>query len=87
MIEPGEMVFFFTDGISDIQNPGTEPWGERKFIKALVQANQDFPGTSESVRRFSQAFQEHRQGALLIDDVTFFVVKNEGIDIEGKTHG
>ncbi len=86
-LEPGEMVFFFTDGISDIQNPGNEAWGERKFIRALVQANHDFPGTTESVQRFSKAFQEHRQGALLIDDVTFFVVKNEGIGIEGNIHG
>ncbi len=86
-LKAGEMVFFYTDGISDIQNPSSEAWGERKFIKALVQANQDFPESSESVRRFSLAFQEHRQGALLIDDVTFFVVKNEGIDIEGNNHG
>ena len=78
-LEPNDMVFFYTDGIPDIQNPGKDAWGEREFLKALILANQDFPGSQESVRRFSESFQEHRKGAVLIDDVTFFVVKNEGI--------
>ena len=78
-VEPGDLVFFYTDGIPDIQNPGKEAWGEREFIKALIAANKDFPGVNDSVERFAMSFQAHRQGAPLIDDVTFFVVKNEGL--------
>lgn len=78
-VEPGDLVFFYTDGIPDIQNPGKEAWGEREFIKALIAANKDFPGVNDSVERFATSFQAHRQGAPLIDDVTFFVVKNEGL--------
>ncbi|UXR63203.1 SpoIIE family protein phosphatase [Bdellovibrio bacteriovorus] len=78
-VETGDLVFFYTDGIPDIQDPAKAAWGEREFIKALIAANKDFPGVSDSVERFAQSFQAHRQGAPLIDDVTFFVVKNEGL--------
>lgn len=76
-LDKGDIIFFYTDGVPDIHNPGKEAWGEREFIKALVSANKDFPATNESVNRFSTIFKEHRQGAVLIDDVTFFVVKND----------
>lgn len=78
-LEPGDAVFFYTDGIPDIQNPNKEAWGEREFIKTLVASNKDYPSVGDSVDRFSAVFQEHRKGAALIDDVTFFVVKNEGV--------
>lgn len=79
-LEPGDSIFFYTDGIPDIQNQDKTAWGEREFLKNLVAANKDYPTTTESVERFARSFEEHRQGAPLIDDVTFFMVKNE------KTH-
>lgn len=78
-LDEGDSVFFYTDGIPDIQNPGKEAWGEREFIKALIAVNKDFPGVNDSVERFARLFQDHRKGAPLVDDVTFFVVKNEGL--------
>ncbi|MGZ3784372.1 MAG: SpoIIE family protein phosphatase [Bdellovibrio sp.] len=78
-LDEGDSIFFYTDGIPDIQNPGKEAWGEREFIKALVVANRDFPRAGDAVDRFVGSFQGHRQGAPLVDDVTFFVVKNEGL--------
>lgn len=77
-VDVGDSVFFYTDGIPDIQNPSKEAWGEREFIKALIAANKDGPGVGDSVERFALSFQGHRQGAALVDDVTFFVVKHEG---------
>ncbi|UYL07666.1 SpoIIE family protein phosphatase [Bdellovibrio sp. SKB1291214] len=78
-VSPGDAVFFYTDGIPDIQDPGKTAWGEREFIKALIAANKDFPAVGDSVERFAKSFQAHRQGAPLVDDVTFFVVKNDGV--------
>lgn len=75
-VEKGDMVFFYTDGIQDIRNTTDEAWGEREFIKSLVQANKDFPSAADSSERFSTQFQEFRHGTQLIDDVTFFVIKN-----------
>lgn len=74
-IDPGDLVFFYTDGIPDIRNAATEAWGEREFVKCIVSSNKDYPSAQDSVKRFSTSFQEYRQGSTLVDDVTFFVVK------------
>ncbi len=76
-LEPGDLMLFYTDGISDIKNPAGESWGEREFIKAIVKSSQDFPTATDAVSRISKVFQEFRQGSSLIDDVTFFIVKNK----------
>lgn len=78
-LNPGDSVFFYTDGIPDIQNPDHEAWGERRFIKALLAANNQSPEASVIVEQFTKNFVDHRQGAPLVDDVTFFVVKNESL--------
>lgn len=77
MLEPEDMVFFYTDGIPDIQNATKTNWGEREFVKAIIAANKDFPSAQESVSRLTKMIQDYRQGEVLIDDVTFFVVKND----------
>jgi len=76
-IEPEDMMFFYTDGIPDIQNGTKTSWGEREFIKALVNVNKDYPTAHDSVMRLARMIQDYRQGEALIDDVTFFVVKND----------
>lgn len=78
-LNKGDSIFFYTDGIPDILNPGREAWGEREFIKGLIAANKEYPTVGEVLDRFVVSFQNHRQGAPLVDDVTFFVVKNEGL--------
>lgn len=78
-LAPGDLMLFYTDGIPDIKNPKGESWGEREFVKTIVKANHDFPTATDSMQRISRAFQEFRQGSSLIDDVTFFVVKNSEI--------
>lgn len=79
-IHKGDSVFFYTDGLQDIQNLKKESWGERNFIKALLSANPSNVDVGTFVSQFSQSFTDFRQGAPLVDDVTFFVVKNEGLD-------
>lgn len=80
-LEPGDTIFFYTDGVPDIRSAdGASAWGEREFIKALVAANKDFPPAGQSVDRFVKTFQSFRQGSQLVDDVTFFVVKNESLE-------
>lgn len=76
-LDPDDMVFFYTDGIPEVQNTMKMTWGERDFIKAIVSANKDYPTAHDSVARLVQMIQDHRQGEVLIDDVTFFVVKND----------
>lgn len=76
-VEPGDMILFYTDGIPDIRNGKKETWGEREFLKALISVNKDYPSAQESIQRLVQLIQDYRQGEVLVDDVTFFVVKND----------
>jgi sigma-B regulation protein RsbU (phosphoserine phosphatase) len=76
-LEPGDRIFFYTDGVPDIQNPQLEIWGEREFIKSLVAVNQEFPPIHDSVQRMVETFSEYRQKAPLKDDVTFFMAQVE----------
>jgi sigma-B regulation protein RsbU (phosphoserine phosphatase) len=79
MLDPDDLVFFYTDGIPDIQNHDKVGWGEREFLKAIIAANKDYPSAHDSVARLAKMIQDYRQGEVLIDDVTFFVVKNDSV--------
>lgn len=66
---------FYTDGIADIQDQSGKNWGERDFIKNLLES---FNGTSDPVsfkNEFANRMKSYRQDSALIDDVTFFIVK------------
>lgn len=77
--EVGDSLFLYTDGIPDIQNPKKENWGEREFIKTLVSSFKNNAEPDQVNYLFSKTFQDYRQNQTLIDDVTFFIVKNMGI--------
>jgi sigma-B regulation protein RsbU (phosphoserine phosphatase) len=74
-LQVGDRLFFYTDGVPDIQNPALEIWGEREFIKNLVATNQESPPIHDSVQRLVEIFSEYRQKAPLKDDVTFFMAQ------------
>jgi sigma-B regulation protein RsbU (phosphoserine phosphatase) len=74
-LEPGDRVFFYTDGLTDIQNQENEAWGERQFLKTLIEVVEGAPPAHESVYRMREALILHRRRAPLIDDVTFFMIE------------
>lgn len=77
-LEPGDRIFFYTDGLPDIQNQEKVGWGEREFVKGIIASNQGFPDVDKSVAQLILNFSEYRQGAPLIDDITFFMTQLEG---------
>lgn len=86
-LDPGDLVFFYTDGVPDIRSPSNDAWGEREFVKALLASNKGFPPVEQSVSQFVRTFQTFRQGSTLPDDVTFFLVKNEEVQQQEETGG
>jgi sigma-B regulation protein RsbU (phosphoserine phosphatase) len=74
-LNPGDRVFFYTDGLPDIQNPQGEIWGEREFVKTLVQVHQQRKSANETIREMTETFQSYRQKSELKDDVTFFMIR------------
>lgn len=75
-LEAGDLIFFYTDGIMDIQTPQSEKWGERTFLKTLLEsANAESLGIEAKVTELRRKANDFRQGADLIDDVTMFMIE------------
>ncbi|MFN7453718.1 MAG: SpoIIE family protein phosphatase [Pseudobdellovibrionaceae bacterium] len=74
ILEKGDRVLFYTDGIPDIPNPEGESWGEREFIKGILASNAARPSAAESVQRLVASFSSYRSQSTLKDDVTFFMI-------------
>lgn len=75
--EPGDLIFLYTDGIMDVQNPDGKKWGERALLKCLVDcanSGQDVDTKLESMR---QQVNNFRSGSGLIDDVTMVMCEYE----------
>lgn len=76
-LDKGDRIFFYTDGIPDIENQQKLSWGEREFIKGIIATNQAFPPIVDSVQRMVEQFSNYRQKAPLKDDITFFMAHFE----------
>lgn len=72
-LEPGDILFFYTDGVMDVQNSSGKAWGERSFIKSLLQALGGCDEPKESLETLKASIGEYREESDLIDDVTFFI--------------
>ncbi len=72
---PGDSIFFYTDGISDIKNKNNEYFGERNLIKTLVDIMKDYPNALTAIERYKEIILSYRQNSLLEDDVTFFMLE------------
>ncbi len=72
-LDLGDRILFYTDGIPDIENPEKTPWGEREFIKSIIETNKNFPPIEMAVGNLVEMFSSYRKGAPLKDDITFFM--------------
>lgn len=74
-LSAGDMVMFYTDGMNDVMNPAKEAWGERNFIKSTLAAVAEKPEPKNVIEKIMSEAEAYRQGAPLIDDMTFFMCK------------
>lgn len=74
-IQLGDRIFFYTDGLSDLKDPAGNPWGERKFLKAIVQSFNAGGGATDCKSFMASEMLSYRQDAKLDDDVTYFCAK------------
>ena len=74
-IRPGDILVFYTDGVTEARNPSGELFGKER-LRATVQAHAD-----ASVQQLQDAIltavEEFTDGASLSDDLTLFVVKRQ----------
>ncbi|MBL7545882.1 MAG: SpoIIE family protein phosphatase [Bdellovibrionaceae bacterium] len=74
--DSGDFIFFYTDGVPDVRSASEVAWGEREFLKAIVETQGDHPSVEVFIERFVNKMQTYRSGSTLVDDVTFFGIKN-----------
>jgi sigma-B regulation protein RsbU (phosphoserine phosphatase) len=90
-LQPGDFVFFYTDGVADVQNSELKAWGEREFLKNFIASYNGAKVNQHDVSRsfrdqFAKVMQEYRQSTQLVDDVTFFAVRYQGENKGENTH-
>lgn len=76
-VDPGDFIILYTDGVLDLHNPEKQPWGERKFIKTVLDIAAKNQAAEQTMEQLSKQMIEYRKNAELIDDVTCFVCKYE----------
>jgi phosphoserine phosphatase RsbU/P len=66
----GDLLFFYTDGILDVQDLEGKKWGERVFLKSLVDSSNSQGEVRSKLDLIKSQIETFRSGATLIDDVT-----------------
>ena len=77
MLEQGDRVLFFTDGITEQHLSGGELFGESRLVEVLEQVALDGGPVAETVRRLSHALKRARGGDTN-DDATLFLLEWRG---------
>jgi sigma-B regulation protein RsbU (phosphoserine phosphatase) len=74
---PGDLVFFYTDGILDIQDLEGKKWGERNFLKSLLDSSNTGEDADAKIEQLRAKLNSFRNGSNLIDDVTMVMCEYE----------
>ncbi|MBP7459811.1 MAG: SpoIIE family protein phosphatase [Candidatus Delongbacteria bacterium] len=72
-LDPGDLIFLYTDGISEAFNPREEEYGEERLLNCLIRNYQAHPdqikdAVFEDVTRFTENFAQ-------TDDITCMIVR------------
>lgn len=76
-LEPWDRMVFFTDGVIEGHQPGTEPFGLERLIDLLGREALAGNGVAETLRRLAHAVLDHHQHELR-DDFTMVAVEYRG---------
>ncbi|MEQ1666295.1 MAG: SpoIIE family protein phosphatase, partial [Bdellovibrionales bacterium] len=78
----GDRLIIYTDGVFDVVNTAKKNLGEREFFRALgtklFEHSADKDYVESSIDSMVKHFDNYREGAALIDDVTLVICKYEG---------
>ncbi len=72
---PGDLVLMYTDGVTDMQAPGGERFGDARLIAAVETARS---GTAaEMVAAIAEACRRFQDGVAAADDVAIVAIRRE----------
>lgn len=79
-LNPGDTILFYTDGIIDLENEEGVSWGERGFIKSVVQSAGAGPDVNDRMVHLKSTIGAYRGKGILVDDITLFMCQYDGQD-------
>jgi sigma-B regulation protein RsbU (phosphoserine phosphatase) len=75
-LKPGDIVFLYTDGVTEAENAGAEPFSEERLLRSIsALSSSDLPQIVADIR---QEIARHAQGHRQSDDITFLALKYNG---------
>ncbi|MCB0356904.1 MAG: SpoIIE family protein phosphatase [Bdellovibrionales bacterium] len=78
VLEPGDRLVFYTDGLPEIVEETGVQWGEGKFLRSLVKAFNEKSNITEISKAVIADAYDFKNKAILHDDVTFFAIDYRG---------
>jgi phosphoserine phosphatase RsbU/P len=75
-LEPGDLIVYYTDGLTDAENPAGENFGEERLAQAVIEsAGESAEGVLNQIVR---AVDDFAEGVPPFDDLTLMVVRYTG---------
>ena len=71
-LQSGDSILFYTDGIVDLEDASGKAWGERKFLKTIIDSSASGSALDVRMEYFKDQIQTYR-GEHLVDDITLFM--------------
>ena len=72
-LQPGDVLLFYTDGVSEAMNPANRIFGEQKLGSIIAESSHR--SAAEIKDSLLASLSSHRDGEPLADDLTFVVVR------------
>lgn len=74
-LQPGDKIFLYTDGLTDLKNKNGNQWGERALVRCLIQCHNQGQDVVTTVDQIANQVLEFREDHPLNDDITYFMIK------------
>jgi len=78
MLQPGDRILFYTDGVVDARDPGDTEFGVDRPTELAAQRATEERSPEETVRRLVAAVVAHRGDDDLADDASLVLVEWDG---------
>lgn len=79
VLEVDDRIVLFTDGVTELTNETGKKWGERPFIKCLVDCSNKKMSLMETVGHIESELMSFRGDSVLTDDITYFIVSRSKV--------
>jgi phosphoserine phosphatase RsbU/P len=74
-LELGDSVVLYTDGILDLEDSTGKKWGERTFLKTIVEASSGGQSLHDRMSFLRRSITQFRGETVLIDDITLCIAE------------